>query len=103
MGSANISADKLSRGVIPPWLEKYGTQCFVDPQYLMSLLSAPTRSMENGFILEFNSCIKIDWYVMKIINNSTSRFRFIAQYHVLRGIHSRCGPCQIRMDDFLQF
>ena len=43
-GDGNTSADQLSRGVVPKWLQTYGSQCFVNTQSLVYWLSAPLQA-----------------------------------------------------------
>ena len=47
MGEANSSADSLSRGVVPRWLEKFGEQCYVDLDLgSFALVKEPLRGLE---------------------------------------------------------
>ena len=43
-GEANISADSLSRGTIPSWLQKYGKKCLIDLDNVADLLMNPLPS-----------------------------------------------------------
>ena len=47
MGEANSSADSLSRGVVPGWLERWGEQRHVDLNLVSRLLKNPLEAWKH--------------------------------------------------------